>query len=70
MNYKWKNMTLDQEYKYQEKARLVIDFWKQERDVSTTGVDESEEQCPPILYLYLYIYFSLLDAQAISMVVA
>jgi hypothetical protein len=42
MNYERKSISIDQEHKYQEKARLVIYKWKYEQDMSTTGVDESE----------------------------
>jgi hypothetical protein len=52
MNYEQKSKSSDQEYGYQENARLELINWKQEQDMSTIGVDESEGQCLLTLYLY------------------
>jgi hypothetical protein len=43
MKYKQKNTSLDQEHGYQEEGQTWIDNWRQEQDMSTTGVNKSED---------------------------
>jgi hypothetical protein len=52
MNYEQKSTNSYQRYEFQEKARLIFDNWKQDQDMSTIGVNESEKQYPSTLYLY------------------